>query len=166
MTYSNMSTALRFSNLAAKQQISWVVSLWRSPLNFVWPGVIKQRAANAPSSRSECQLTVFCIDKIACTWLCCLSCQYVSIWQFSYFGLTLAQPFKNFKVQTGCYSFFNIQFNLKLYKIVWITSVLAYLVCYSLAFIHLPQSQNSETCNFLKPSCSKPLWSFLFDTVQ
>ena len=51
-------------------------------------------------------------------------------------------------------------FNLKLYKIVWITSELAYLVCYSLAFIHLPQSQNSETCNFLKPSCSKHSGSF------
>ena len=28
-------------NSAAKQQISWVVSLWRLPLTFVWPGVPK-----------------------------------------------------------------------------------------------------------------------------
>ena len=27
--------------LATKQQISWVVSLWQSPLTFVWPGVPK-----------------------------------------------------------------------------------------------------------------------------
>ena len=49
---------------AAKQQISWVVSLWRSPLTFVWPGVPKQRMTTAPSSRSERHLTVFCIDEI------------------------------------------------------------------------------------------------------
>ena len=51
-------------HLAANQQISWVVSLWRSPLTFVWPGVPKQRATTAPSSRSECHLTVFCINEI------------------------------------------------------------------------------------------------------
>ena len=28
---------------AAKQQISWVFSLWRSPLTFAWPGFPKQR---------------------------------------------------------------------------------------------------------------------------
>ena len=28
---------------AAKQQISWVVSLWWSPLTFVWPGVPNDR---------------------------------------------------------------------------------------------------------------------------
>ena len=51
-------------NSAAKQQISWVVSLWRSPLTFVWPGIPKQRANTAPSSRSEHHLTVLCINEI------------------------------------------------------------------------------------------------------
>ena len=32
---------------AAKQQISWFVSLWRSPLTFVWPGVSKRLLALA-----------------------------------------------------------------------------------------------------------------------
>ena len=47
-----------------KQQISLVVSLWRSPLTFVWPGVPKQCVTTAPSSRSKHHLTVFCIDEI------------------------------------------------------------------------------------------------------
>ena len=54
--------ALKYS--AAKQQISWIVSLWRSPLTFVWPGVPKQCTTTAPSSQSERHLTVFCIDEI------------------------------------------------------------------------------------------------------
>ena len=41
-----------------------VVSLWRTPLTFVWPGVSKQSMTTAPPSRSECHLTVFCIDEI------------------------------------------------------------------------------------------------------
>ena len=36
----------------------------KSPLTFVWPGVPKQSATTAPSSWSECHLTVFCIDVI------------------------------------------------------------------------------------------------------
>ena len=51
-------------NSAAKQQISWVVSLWRSPLTFVWPGIPKQCATIAPSSGLERHLTIFCIDEI------------------------------------------------------------------------------------------------------
>ena len=53
-----------FLNSAAKQQISWVVSLWWSPLTFVRPGVPKKRATTAPSSQSKRHLTVFCIDEI------------------------------------------------------------------------------------------------------
>ena len=49
---------------ATKQQISWVISLWRSPLTLVWPGVHKQRATTAPSSWSERHLKVFYIDEI------------------------------------------------------------------------------------------------------
>ena len=48
---------------AAKQQISWIVSLWRSPLTFVWPGVPKQWTITALSSQSERHLTVFCIHE-------------------------------------------------------------------------------------------------------
>ena len=51
-------------NSATKQQISWVVYVWLSPITFVWPGVPKQCATTAPSSQSERHLTVFCIDEI------------------------------------------------------------------------------------------------------
>ena len=44
--------------------MSWVVSLWQSPLTFVWPGVPKQPVTTAPSSSSERHLTVFCINEI------------------------------------------------------------------------------------------------------
>ena len=50
--------------LAAKQQISWVVSLWQSPPTFVWPRVPKQRTTTASSSQLERHLTVFCINEI------------------------------------------------------------------------------------------------------
>ena len=52
------------ANSAAKQQISWVVSLWRSPLTFVWPGDLIQCVTTAPSSQSERHLRVFCINEI------------------------------------------------------------------------------------------------------
>ena len=51
-------------NSAAKQQISWVVSLWQSPLTFVWPGAPKQHTTTAPSSQSERHLMVFCINEM------------------------------------------------------------------------------------------------------
>ena len=69
---------LVISYSAAKQQTSWVVSLWWSPLTFVWPGVPKQYTTTAPSSRSERHLMAFCIDEIVPdTWLCWLSCVFV-----------------------------------------------------------------------------------------
>ena len=46
---------------AAKQQISWVVSLWWSSLTFVWPEGFPNIAR---LQRHLADQTVFCIDEI------------------------------------------------------------------------------------------------------
>ena len=43
LTHLNFDNFCLPSNSAAKQQSLWVVSLWRSPLIFVWPGDPKDR---------------------------------------------------------------------------------------------------------------------------
>ena len=69
--YCDFPLRIRCAYLAAEQQTSWVVSLWRSPLTFVWPGVPKDHwlgLIGAPSDDDR--------NGALYRWDCCYASQY------------------------------------------------------------------------------------------
>ena len=116
------------NNSAAKQQISWVVSLWLSPLTFVWPGIPKDGwlgLIGAPS------------DGILHWSNCCLAAEFgptescdlkkfkvYDIQQFSIQWISLTQLFEKFMLFALVKYFTTVPLMQILHPIMQVPSVL------------------------------------------
>ena len=58
LSFTGTPELASYLHSAAKQQISWVVSLWRLSITFVWPRGSKKLLTTAPSTRLECHLAL------------------------------------------------------------------------------------------------------------
>ena len=128
---------------AAKPQISWVVSLWWSPLTFVWPGVPKDYwlgliGASSNSGWKAIWRYILYIDKI-----CCYTSQLKS-------KANLKIKY-DFKKSIWLHGGHNIAY--------WPKQVRRSFVC-------LSTSPNAKTCVLLKISKWKGSFSYIQSSVR